>query len=645
MYLRLSSATVPESVTDLSGLLLERRYRLDAVLERGAMSTVYRGRDVRLDRAIAVEVMNSPVSSAPAFLARFEREARAAAHLRHPAVVAVHDQCVEGDQVYLVMELVEGGSLRDLLAQRGGLPPAVALSVLGPVLSALGAAHRAGLVHGDVRPENVLIGEDGQVKVARFGLLRAMGGDIVAGAVAWQPPGQAVPSTPDARGDVCSAGGLLYEVLTGKTLSSGEGPALVAPWQRPEVPADPVLPVALNDLVLRATQRDPALRHADATAFLEDLERVGHELGLRPQPVPLPGTPPDEDRTMIMSPVPVAVGAAASSTAEVTARLRSPSAPSRPRQARPARPRPEKIDPAEQRRRRTRRRVGIGTSVVAVVAVVAGLSWWWLGAERRTAVPEIGGQTETSALAQVRDASLSAQVVRVPSNDVPNGNVLRTEPSTGTELLENSSITVYVSRGRPVVPFLTAGAEVDVATKEIEASGLKAVADETKKAFSDTVPPGKLVAVEPRPGTQLRIDDQVTLVLSKGPAPKKPVPNLTNMTKDEALAELQRNGLEAVEAPAEFSAAVDGGRVVRTDPPAGTVLGPDQKSASVVLSNAVSMPEVRGKSIRDARAQLQALGLQVNAVSPNGDDAPCAAQSVEPAQRVQPGSAITIAGG
>ncbi|MFD9701561.1 PASTA domain-containing protein [Lentzea sp. NPDC059081] len=610
---------MPERVANLTGVLLERRYRLDAVLGRGSTSTVYRGRDVRLDRAIAVEVVHS---SAPVSTAEFERVARIAAQLRHPAVVAVHDQCVEGDQVYLVMEFVDGGSLRDLLEERGRLAPAVALSVLGPVLSALGAAHRAGLVHGDVRPENVLIDAGGQVRVTRFGLLHALN-DTGAPAPVWSPP-QTGASVPDPRADVHAAGNLLHEMLTGAA----------SPDAGQTSPAAPGVPPALHDLVRRATQRDPMQRPADASVFLQELERVGEELGLQPQPVPTPGTPPEQDRTMVIPAV-----ATPASAAERTTPLRAAGA--RPR---PARPRPVQRDPAEEKRRRTRRRIGIWAVIAAALVLVSGLSWWWVGTGRQTVVPAVGGQGETSAMAQVRDASLSAQVVRVLSDDVPTGTVLRTEPGTGTELRKGSSITVYVSRGRPVVPFLNAGVAVDAATKEIEGNGLKAVADEAKKAFSDTVPPGAVIAVEPRAGTQLRIGDQVTLVLSKGPAPKKAVPNVAGLTKDEAVLELQRNGLESVDGPVEFSAAVDNGRVVRTDPPPGTMLGADQKSVTLVLSNAVSMPEVRGKPIRDARAELQALGLQVTVVSPNGEDVPCAVQSVEPAQRIPAGSAVTLVG-
>ncbi|MEU3648479.1 PASTA domain-containing protein [Lentzea sp. NPDC034063] len=614
---------MPKSSSDMTGVLLERRYRLDAVFLRRAISTVYRGVDVRLERAIAVEVLDSALLSDPAFVAEFEREARAAARLRHPAVVAVHDQCVDGDQVFLVMDLIDGGSLRALLAERGKLAPAVALSVVGPVLSALSAARHAGLVHGDVKPENVLIGSGGKVQVAGFGMVRSRA--AADGSAVYSSPERMNSGVRDARGDVYSVGILLYEMLTGAAPRLG-ATAVNA------VPSIAGVPLALDNLVRRATRPDPALRPADATVFLAELERVGVALGLQPQPVPVPGTPLEQDRTIVMRPVAVTTSETPSS-AERTRPVRKPVRASRP-----------KKDLAEEKRRRRQRRVVLWAGAAVVAALVAGASWWWLGTEARTVVPQIGGQSETNAMAQVRDASLSAQVVRVPSDDVPNGNVLRTEPGNGTELAKGSSITVYVSRGRPVVPFINTGLDVESAIKEIDGAGLKGVMDEAKNSFSDTVAPGKVIGLDPRPGTPLQIGTPVTLVLSKGPAPKKPLPNVTGLTKDEAIAELQRNGLQGVEGPAEFSATVDTGRVIRTDPPPGTVLGPEQTSVSLVLSNAITMPELRGKAVKDARAELQALGLQVTVASPNGEDVACAAQSVEPGQRVPPGAMITVAG-
>ncbi|MFS8100070.1 Stk1 family PASTA domain-containing Ser/Thr kinase [Lentzea alba] len=663
------------SVSNVMGGLLEQRYRVDSVLARGGMSTVYRGRDTRLDRDVAVKVMDPHLTADPAFVARFEREARAAAQLHHPAVVSVHDQGVDGDQVYLVMELIDGGNLRDLLNQRGKLPPAIALSVLGPVLSALGAAHRAGLVHRDVKPENVLIGAGGQVKVADFGLARAIAENGVTsdseilGTVAYLSPEQVETGAADARSDVYSAGIVLYEMLAGQAPYRGETAISVA-YQHvnSDVPSIPEIPLALDTLVRKATRRDPGLRPANADAFLSELERVGAELGLTPQPVPVPGTAPENDKTVIMRPVPVAVGATPPSVAEATGPVsksampttintgpptpppgisgtRTMARPEQPRR-RPAQRKP-KVDPVEEERKRRKKLFIIWGSIIGVVALLVGLFFWYLGAGRWTAVPEVAGQSETNAVRLVNSADLTPLIDKVPSDDVPIGQVISSDPASGTEVRKNDKVKLIVSRGKPVVPFINVGAEVDAATKEIEAAGLKAVTDPTKDAFHDTVPNGKVVALDPRAGTALKINSPVTLVLSKGPAPRRPVPNVQGKTKDEAFLELQRAGLEPVEATGEDAAQGDDARVARTDPPAGTVLeGNANKRVTVffVDNREVEVPEVTRLKVREAKEELERAGLKVKVEFNKSNNATVVNQSIPPRTRVKRGTEITIFG-
>ena len=215
------------------GALLEQRYRVDALLARGGMSSVYRGLDTRLDRRVAIKVMDARFADDRTFVDRFEREARSAAKIHHPNVVAVHDQGVDrspgGDLVYLVMELVDGGTLRDLITERGALDPPTALAVMEPVLSALAAAHRAGLIHRDVKPENVLIGHAGEngaiVKVGDFGLVRAVhsagttSASVILGTVAYLSPEQVTTGAATETGDVYSAGIVLFEALTGSAMA------------------------------------------------------------------------------------------------------------------------------------------------------------------------------------------------------------------------------------------------------------------------------------------------------------------------------------------------------------------------------------------------------------------------------------------
>ncbi|WP_330270018.1 Stk1 family PASTA domain-containing Ser/Thr kinase [Lentzea sp. NBC_00516] len=674
------------SVSNVMGGLLEQRYRVDSVLARGGMSTVYRGRDTRLDRDVAIKVMDPHLTADPAFVARFEREARAAAQLHHPAVVSVHDQGVDGDQVYLVMELIDGGNLRDLLNQRGKLAPAVALSVLGPVLSALGAAHRAGLVHRDVKPENVLIGPGGQVKVADFGLARAIAENGVTsdseilGTVAYLSPEQVESGSANARSDVYAAGIVLYEMLAGQAPYRGETPISVA-YQHvnSDVPSVPEIPLALDTLVRKATRRDPVLRPANADAFLAELERVGTDLGLTPQPVPVPGSAPENDRTVIMRPVPVAVGATPPSAAELTrpvvpkpslnsaamttvstgppptpppgipvgnSATRTMQRPEPPRR-RPPQKRKPKVDPVEEERKRRKKLFTIWGSVAAVVVVLVGLFTWYVSANRYTEMPSVAGQSEQNAMVLLSNADLTGLVEKVPSNDVPNGTVISSDPGPGAELRKNQQVKLVVSRGRPVVPFITTGVDEAAATKEIQAAGLKTAKDPTKDAFHDTVPIGKVVGVDPRPGTALDLDAPVTLILSKGPPPRLPVPNVAGKTKDEATAELQRAGLEAVDAGGEDAPENNGSRVVRTDPPAGTVLDPTQnKRVTLFYQNnqEIEVPDVTRQKVREAKEQLERAGLKVKVEFNKSNNATVVNQSIPPRTRVKRGTEITIVG-
>src|SRR4051795_4569425 len=291
---------VDTAVTDPAlGLVLEGRYRLEERLARGGMSTVYAATDLRLHKTVAVKVMAEHLAHDPTFVDRFTREARAAAMLSHVNVVGVSDQGSDQGLVFLVMELVRGRTLRDLLTARGRLTVAEAFAVLEPVLAGLTAAHRAGIVHRDIKPENVLIGIDGVVKVADFGLARAVvgtgqtsqPGGVLIGTVAYLSPEQLERGRADARSDIYAAGVVLYEMLTGHPPYGGDTPLAVA-YQHVhhDVPAPsaevPGIPWQVDELVARTTRRDPGVRPLDAGAFLAELSDLRTDLGIEPVPVP-----------------------------------------------------------------------------------------------------------------------------------------------------------------------------------------------------------------------------------------------------------------------------------------------------------------------------------------------------------------------
>lgn len=286
------------------GSYLDDRYHLGAKIAKGGMSTVYHAVDTRLDREVAVKIMNPELATDPTFRTRFEREARAVAKLTHPDLVNVFDQGEDGPFVFLVMELVDGGSLRELLRERGPMPPHAALSVMEPVLTALSVAHTTGMIHRDIKPDNVLISANHQVKLADFGLVRAVStgsgeaartsatGQVI-GTVAYLSPEQVQGHSLGAASDVYSAGVLLYELLTGETPFNGGSPvetALSRLTQDVPAPSEIIdgVPPEIDDLVLRACQREPEDRFADGSEFLAAVRQTAAELQLPAFRVPVP---------------------------------------------------------------------------------------------------------------------------------------------------------------------------------------------------------------------------------------------------------------------------------------------------------------------------------------------------------------------
>ena len=279
--------------------MLDGRYRVDTLIATGGMSGVYRGLDLRLDRPVALKIMDSRYAGDSQFLTRFQREARAVAKLKDPGLVAVYDQGIDGQHPFLVMELIEGGTLRELLVERGPMPPHAVAAVLGPVLGGLAMAHREGLVHRDVKPENVLISDGGDVKIADFGLVRAIAGakitstSVILGTAAYLSPEQVSSGDATPASDVYAVGILAYELLTGTTPFTGDTALAVAYLRMDNDVAAPStviggVPALFDELVLRATARDPAQRYADAEDMAAELDAIVDELGLPDFRVPAP---------------------------------------------------------------------------------------------------------------------------------------------------------------------------------------------------------------------------------------------------------------------------------------------------------------------------------------------------------------------
>ncbi|MGH3694372.1 MAG: Stk1 family PASTA domain-containing Ser/Thr kinase [Pseudonocardiaceae bacterium] len=643
---------------NLVGALLEGRYRVGPVLARGGMSTVYRGTDTRLERPVAIKVMAPRFAADPVFLQRFEREARAAARLHHPGVVGVHDQGIDssaaGDHVFLVMELVDGGTLRDLLRQRGRLPVSLSISVAEMVLSALAAAHDEGLVHRDIKPENVLIGPGGVVKVADFGLVRAVAeasnstGDVILGTVAYLSPEQVATGAADARSDVYATGVLLFEMLTGTPPYTGDTALSVAYRHvNDDMPAPSssgaAVPAPLDELIVQATRRDPTARPPHAAAFLRTLQALRSDLGI--------------DRVRV--PVPIAAaGAAVAGPPELGPRgtraltrnaaggpdLR-PAGASRTGAA-PVAPGP-RPDPYLRERARNRRAFIAWMVIVLILAGAVGVGAWWLGSGRWTVVPNLTGLSRGAVPAALASVDLRANLVDDHNDTVPGELVIRSDPAPGQQATRGSDITVVISLGHPVVPDLVTGSTVEEAEQAIEQADLSPRRDPGAERFDDTVPAGEVIGLLPASGTVLTVGAPVTVVISKGPAPTT-VPEVRGVPEKDAIAVLGRAGL-TVQVRRRLDEQVAGGHAIGTDPRAGT--GTDRGTRVILLvSTAPVVPDVVGFPVDQARRILADAGLNSTVNGSLGGGLPflggfanqVISQSPRAGQPVRPGATVTL---
>lgn len=573
---------------NLIGRTLDGRYRIEAVVARGGMATVYAANDLRLRRNVAVKVMHASLAEDPDFVHRFEREAHAAAQLANPHVVAVHDQGRDEATgvIYLVMEFVNGRTVRDLLAERGALTELQALAVLDPVLQALAAAHDAGFVHRDVKPENVLIGDDGRVKVTDFGLARAIIASplsaatqgVLIGTVAYLSPEQVERGFADARSDVYGAGVLLFEMLTGQVPHSGETPLAVA-YQHvhSDVPLPstvrPGITAGTDALVNAATQRAPERRYADARAFLEAVRntRAGIDTGYTPPPTP-------ERHTLILE-----HGAQSVSTDTVVV---TPAAPSS-----------------------RKRRWPLLLAALLVVPATSGY-WLWTNVLTKSEVPAVVGVSQTVAQQRLSDASLRVQVITEWNAEIAEGNVVSSQPVAATTVDRDTVVQLVVSKGREryEVPPLTG---IAVAEAKLLLGTVKLIVGDVTKVYDETVKTGVILASDPGEGTVLEPGDRVDLRVSKGPAPI-PVPPVAGRTQADALVSLDAAGF-ATATTLVYSDSVPAGSVVSTAPGAGALL---QRGSRVTVSVSkgpapVTVPNVVGKKAADATAILQRLGLKV----------------------------------
>jgi serine/threonine-protein kinase len=601
------------SVTDSSllvGRVLDGRYRVLSHIADGGMATVYLALDQRLDREVAVKVMHDNLARDTTFVSRFRREARSAARLSHPNVVAVYDQGQDGTDMFLAMEYVPGRTLRDVLTAEGPLTPRAALDLFDPILQAVAAAHDAGLIHRDIKPENVILREDGLVKVADFGLARAVtaatttnASGTLLGTVAYLSPEQVERGVADARSDVYAAGLVLYEMLTGRKAFAGDSPIHVA-YQHVHgtvpMPSQAVrtVPEELDQLVSLATARDPDKRPANAGDYLAEVRRsralmTTTDLDLRPSP-----SGHDDDAA-----VPTQLGGDVAPTSVVP--LASHTDPGQdPSHTPPS-------SPPETARRRRR----VWPVVLAVLLVLGlaggGAAWWFTGGPGSvTRVPSLERLTQAAAQAELQRADLRSSVTEVFDESAPAGTVMTANPVAGAEVRKLSSVDLTVSKGleRYAAPGLV-GTPAEAASATLTAQHL--ALGERKEEFSETVAAGTVIAQDPAAGSSLKPGAAVAVTVSKGRQPIAVI-DFSGKSADQAKKSLTDAGLTVKEGDAVNSDTVPTGAVVSQTPPNGNLFKGD--TVTIVVSKGpvlVVVPATVGKQRDEATRLLKAAGFQV----------------------------------
>ena len=624
----------PVAVDPLLGRVLDDRYRIEAFVARGGMATIYRSADLRLDRTVAVKVMHPSFATDPGFVERFEREARAAARLNSPYVVAVHDQGNDAGLTYLVMEYVPGHTVRDVLRTHGALPPGQALAILDPVLEALSAAHRAGYIHRDIKPENVLISDDGRVKVTDFGLARAIEGadsgkthGLLLGTVAYLSPEQVEHDRTDARSDVYSAGILLFELVTGQVPFSAAAPMQVAyKHVHEDVPIPSSLrrglPAGIDQLVGRATRRTPDQRYPDASAFLAAVRAQRATL-----PAAQPWSPAPTD-TLVVS----AGGAAGIAVAASGA----PAAPVLP--AGPVGRAPGASTSGGE--------APVGTSSAPAAAVADDLDApeWVNGARSSQGASDTAPGSEPAVPGQDDPTLESVPVVAggrpidlpEPGSD-PDGDY-DSDPNYDTEVSHRTAPDSggRVRRGRKALwvgavavlsvgalMFLLFGPLQRVAVPNVlgktptEAAAVLATSNLTLDAgstdYSEDYAKGQIMSTDPSPDSSIRTGGTVHATVSKGPE-RYEVPKLKNLTVEEADLALAAVNLKLGDKHEDYHDTVKEGDIISSSPKAGESVKPGTPVEVTVSKGPapVDIPTLEGTAGDAAEKQLEDLGLTVD---------------------------------
>lgn len=629
-------------MSDLTGELIDGRYQLLRQVANGGMASIYEALDTRLDRKVAVKIMHPHLAQDEAFVSRFIREAKAAAALSHPNIVAVQDQGWNQSgvpAVFLVMELIEGHTLREYLNERGRFDIKDAINYLTPILSALAAAHVLGIVHRDIKPENILISKDGRIKIADFGLARGeligttmtAESSVILGSVSYLSPEQVQRGIADSRSDVYAAGIVAYEMFTGEKPFNGDSPIQIAYMHvNEEIPRlrskRKEIPQALDDLIASATAKNPDDRPRTAAEFLDQLQKIQIEIDPKKNQLDLgldlPVEPIREKARKKMKEEPVK---------EETI---------------PVKESTREIKRQEEKKKRASKRVRRNRKVALILAIAIGVGGWWtlIGPGSRVVVPSTVGGTYDEAMNSFTPLGLTAVVVENRyDEEIPKGKIIQSIPEGGGKVDAGGSVKLIVSKGPerytiPSVKGLTPEAAQAAITKSPLAVGT------ITEVFNSDIPKGYVISSTPISGTSVKRDATVDLIVSKG-IEQVALASYLGKSGEQALNELTQAGFN-VEAGYAFSETVPELAVISQNPAGGATANKGGK-VSILISKGPRYTYIPKTIItmeaNAAKATLESLGLKVKVVS-IGSAKKKVVKKVSPAvnTKVLRGSLVTI---
>ena len=629
-------------MSDLTGELIDGRYQLIRQMATGGMASIYEALDTRLDRKVAVKIMHSHLAQDEQFVERFIREAKAAAALSHPNIVAVQDQGWNQNgtpAIFLVMEMIEGHTLREYLNEQTRLSVTDGIKFLLPVLSALSAAHKIGIVHRDIKPENILISKEGRIKIADFGLAKGplLGGtmtaesSVILGSVSYLSPEQVQRGVADSRSDIYSIGITAFEIFTGKKPFEGDQPIQIAYMHvNNRVPKISSLisgvPDQLDDLIYRATSANPDERPRDATVFHDELSRISHALNPKENQlsleldIPIEPMRPKPSRKSLRSKV-----------KELTEAIPTPA--------------PRETTEEVRKRKKASKRVRRNRKIALAMAIVVGIVGWYvlIGPGSRVVVPSTVGASQTEVSAALDPLGLTSMVVEKQfSEEIPEGRIIQSIPEAGGRIDQGGTVKLVVSKGpeRFTIPNL-AGLTPTAATNLI--GKLPLTIQPLAEEFSSSVPKGYVIDSNPSAGEKVKRNSLIVIRVSKG-IEQVALASYVGKSSDQALNELQDAGF-AVTSTYGFSETRLAGEVI-SQKPAGGANADKGSKVSLVISKGTQFAYIPNLfSIEEAKAvaALKDLDLKV-VVKKIGKKTVKKVTNVSPkvGSKVKRGSTVTI---